>query len=67
MTRDTINTICSHACGFSTYMLGLSAKLNTEQREPTEREAAEVCGQVKALAAAVPTMDDGPPATVPQL
>lgn len=66
MTRDTINTICSRACQLAIYTMTLSNKLNAEQREPTEREAAEACAQIKALAA-VPTMGDGPPASVPQL
>lgn len=67
MTLATVNAICAKSCSFSTYMLALCTKLQAERRGPTEREATEIAEQERALAASIPKMGDGPPATVPQL
>lgn len=50
MTRPTVQDICSRSCGFTTYMLGLCAKLEREgNRDPTEREATEIAEQLEAI------------------
>jgi hypothetical protein len=61
MTRPTVQDICSRSCGFTTYMLGLYAKLDREQRAPTEREATEIAEQLEAIqqAAQLPKRAEG--------